>query len=570
MTTDIRSHGFTALGPLHEGFARLTGLKAAGVAILLGAFSAVAFAPFHVSAVLIISFTGLVWMLDGARGQRNWGRATFMRGWAFGVGYFLVSMHWTAAPFLIDPAKHIWFIWMPLVLLPAGMALIWGAFMAMAAAFWSASPSRVFIFAVFFTLAEFVRGHLFGGFPWNLAGTTWMPGGAVSQLASLIGVYGLTLLTVFVMAAFAALVDTRDARGLVLRVTPAAVALIGFALAWSWGGQRLTAPAQMTTQTVTLLDAGVPQTDIATAGPAAIFQRYLTLMKADPGKPGDIVIWPEGAVPAYLLQDPYAMDDISAVLGDRVLIFGTARYQIGAKGKDEYFNTLAMIDQTANRAGPIAIYDKHRLVPFGELPASRIIPFGEAIAGILPPAMQQMASDGFHPGAGPAVIDYVGVAPPFVAMICYEGLFPAVARQANMMARADWMVLISEDGWFGPSMGPAQHYAQNRYRAIESGVPMVRVASRGVSAIVDPMGREIVRAAAMDGTSAPATPGSAALLSGELTTELATRPGWKTKAAKGTLPAPLARTLYQTRAGSVLFWAGMAIFILLAFVTWRR
>lgn len=119
MKSEIRSHGFTALGPLHEAFARLTGLKAAIVAILLGAFSAVAFAPFHFSPVLIISFTGLVWMLDGARGLRHWGRATFLRGWAFGAGYFLVSMHWTAAPFLIDPARHIWFIWMPLILLPA-------------------------------------------------------------------------------------------------------------------------------------------------------------------------------------------------------------------------------------------------------------------------------------------------------------------------------------------------------------------------------------------------------------------------------------------------------------------
>ncbi|HRX74903.1 MAG TPA: apolipoprotein N-acyltransferase, partial [Hyphomonas sp.] len=118
MNAAVRSHGFTALGPLHEAFARLTGWAAAGAAVLLGAFSAVAFAPFHFSAVLALSFTGLIWMIDGARSHRRWGRAVFMRCWAFGVGFTLVSMHWTAEPFLVDPERFAIFLWMPLVLLP--------------------------------------------------------------------------------------------------------------------------------------------------------------------------------------------------------------------------------------------------------------------------------------------------------------------------------------------------------------------------------------------------------------------------------------------------------------------
>ena len=204
MTHPVRSHGFTALGPLHEAFARLTGWPAVITSLLLGAFSAVAFAPFHFSVVLVISFTGLIWMLDGARSHRKWGKAIFLRSWAFGAGFFLISMHWTAAPFLVEPEKHAIFLWMPLILLPGGMAIIWGVFGAMAGAFWSSSPSRIFIFALFFALAEFVRGHLFGGFPWNLPGTTWIPGGALSQTASIGGVYWLTLLTVFIMSAPAA------------------------------------------------------------------------------------------------------------------------------------------------------------------------------------------------------------------------------------------------------------------------------------------------------------------------------------------------------------------------------
>ena len=255
MTHPVRSHGFTALGPLHEAFARLTGWPAVITSLLLGAFSAVAFAPFHFSVVLVISFTGLIWMLDGARSHRKWGKAIFLRSWAFGAGFFLISMHWTAAPFLVEPEKHAIFLWMPLILLPGGMAIIWGVFGAMAGAFWSSSPSRIFIFALFFALAEFVRGHLFGGFPWNLPGTTWIPGGALSQTASIGGVYWLTLLTVFIMSAPAALVDTRESRQLAVRMAPSFAAAILIALGWTWGAQRIAQPSAQSDQFVVLMDS---------------------------------------------------------------------------------------------------------------------------------------------------------------------------------------------------------------------------------------------------------------------------------------------------------------------------
>ena len=547
MTHEVRSHGFTALGPLHEAFARLTGWAAVATCILLGAFSAVAFAPFHFSAVLVISFTGLIWMLDGARGHRKWGKAVFLRCWAFGVGFFLISMHWTAAPFLVEPEKHAIFLWMPLVLLPGGMAIIWGVFGAMAGAFWSASPSRIFVFAFFFALAEYVRGHLFGGFPWNLPGTTWVPGGALSQGASLGGVYWLTLVTVFLMSTPAALVDTRDARGLMLRIAPSFAAVILLALGWSWGSQRIATPSAMTDQTVVLMDSGVPQDEKWEIGPDPILIEYLRLLSNQEGEPGDIIIWPEGALPTTLLQDANALDAVGAYLGPRKLIVGTTRYEITGDNTRDYYNSLTVIDDTAIRSGPVALYDKHRLVPFGELAAAQIIPFGEALSGILPGAIQRMARDGFHPGPGPAVI-YADDIPPFVAMICYEGLYPSIPRNANLGARADWLVLISNDAWFGGGMGPAQHYAQNRYRAIETGLPLARVASRGASAMVDGHGREVFRAAPV--TDAPS--------------------GWNTDFGRGKLPAPAPVTLYQTRLGLLLFWLTLSLFVGLAFLTWRR
>ena len=547
MTHPVRSHGFTALGPLHEAFARLTGWPAVITSLLLGAFSAVAFAPFHFSVVLVISFTGLIWMLDGARSHRKWGKAIFLRSWAFGAGFFLISMHWTAAPFLVEPEKHAIFLWMPLILLPGGMAIIWGVFGAMAGAFWSSSPSRIFIFALFFALAEFVRGHLFGGFPWNLPGTTWIPGGALSQTASIGGVYWLTLLTVFIMSAPAALVDTRESRQLAVRMAPSFAAAILIALGWTWGAQRIAQPSAQSDQFVVLMDSGVPQSEKWEIGPDPILIEYLRMLSTQEGEAGDIVLWPEGALPTTLLQDANALDAVGAYLVPRKLIAGTTRYEITGKDMRDYYNSLTVIDENAIRSGPVALYDKHRLVPFGELPATRIIPFGQAMSGILPGAIQRMASDGFRPGLGPAVI-YADDIPPFVAMICYEGLYPSIPRNANLGARADWLVLISNDAWFGGGMGPAQHYAQNRYRSIETGLPMARVASRGASAIVDGLGREVLRAAPV--ADAPS--------------------GWNTSFGRGRLPLPEPVTLFQTRIGLILFWLSLFLFVGLAFLTWRR
>ena len=547
MSDAVRSHGFTALGPLHESLAHLKGWQAGLAAAVFGALAAFAFAPFHFSAVLALSFPALVWMIDGARADRRWGRAVFFRGWAFGSGFFLVSMHWTAMPFLVNPEQHLAFIWLPLIVLPAGMGLIWGAFAAMAGAFWSASPSRIFIFALFFALAEWTRGHLFGGFPWNLPGTTWVPGDAFSQAASLGGVYWLTLLTVFVMAAPAALVDTRDARGLGLRLTPAFGAVIVLALGWAWGAERVAQPSPLTDQPVVIMDAGVPQEewDRLDAGPVLL--EYVRMLTYPDSKPGDIVVWPEGAVPGFLLQESDSLDAISSYIGERTLIVGATRYEWMTEQTPVYYNSLAVLDAKANETGPVSLYDKHRLVPFGELAAVDFIPFGRQFAALLPPTTQRLAASGFRPGGGATAIQSDRV-PPFVALICYEGLFPEITRKANLTDRAQWIVLVSNDAWFGAGMGPAQHYAQNRYRAIETGLPLVRAANRGMSGIVDGYGRETMRT--IPAETAPE--------------------GWSTTYGRDRIPEPAPVTVYQTRLGAGLFWFSLCLFALLAFISWRR
>ena len=544
---DPRSRGLGVLTALHEAIARTRGVTALLFAALLGAFCALGFAPFHLSPALVIAFVGLIWLLDGARSQRQWGRAMFARAWAFGYGYFLVGMYWTAFPFLVEPERHAIFLWMPLILLPGGMALIWGAACALAGAFWSASASRVFIFALFMGGAELIRGTLFGGFPWNLPGTTWAPGGAMSQVASIGGVYWLTLMTLFVAASPAALVDTRETNSVLGRAVPAvmAVALVGFSFAW--GSQRLADDTVMTERTILLMDAGVPQAEKFKDRGEPVIARYLDLLQNVPSEDGDIIIWPEGALPYGLLEDNNALDLVSAFLGRRALIAGSARFT-REDNENVAYNSLVMFTAGSNTTELAALYDKHRLVPFGELPASKIIPFGEQIAGILPDALQRIAKNGFEPGAEATVLLPQVVAPPFIPIICYEGLFPEIVRKAQPQRdAAEWIVVISNDAWFGGGLGPAQHYAQNRYRAIESGLPMARVATFGMTAMVDGYGREIAR-----GNPAPGDP-----------------VGWRSAVVRTGLPAALENTPYQ-RFGETFFWLTLVLFAGLAFLNWRR
>lgn len=561
MTEDtVKSHGFTALGPVHEALARAHGKTAHAVAFLLGAFSTLAFAPFHVTPVLVVSFTGLLWMLDGTRSRRRYGRAAFARGWWFAFGFFLVSMHWVAFAFLVDAQSHLMLIWMPLIALPGGMALIWGALAAIAANFWSSSPSRIFVFAAAFGIAEWIRGHLFGGLPWNLPGTTFIPGGALSQAASIGGVYWLTLLTILCAVAPAAFVDTRESKGLSMRFAPSLIAVVLVAGGWAWGAQRLAQPTEFRDQAVVLMDAGVPQklkwarndSGEMTLHPDKLLRRYIELLRDVENVPGDIVIWPEGALTfdlpysRPLLRNGNALDAISASIGDRYLIAGSVRYEVDPVENDvTWFNSLAVLDKSSNRSGHLALYDKHRLVPIGELPIARIIPFGSIFARYLPNAIQQQALNGFQPGPGPAIPYVNDEFPPFLAMICYEGLYPEIGR--NVSSRPDWIVMISIDSWFGGGIGPAQHYAQNRYRSIETGLPMARVASRGVSAVIDGMGRETSRGIQQADDSE----------------------GWISSVVRSNLPQKLKKTQYMQR-GVAYFWLTWSVIILLAFVFWRK
>jgi apolipoprotein N-acyltransferase len=400
---------------------------------------------------------------------------------------------------------------------------------------------RVLVFAALFCLLEWLRGHVLTGFPWNPAGASWKAGSAGSQFASVVGVYGLGFVTVAAVSAFAPLLGpgTRERR--------AASALIGAGvlLALVIGGMiRLHgAKVEFSPTLIRIVQADVAQESKWT--PEAyqgIVDRYLNLT-ARPGEGGlpDVVVWPEGALPASANQvfadgAPEATAIARALQPGQTLLMGLARAEPSPKpgAPDRYFNSLFALHDEGDGPGlrVSGIYDKYRLVPFGEY-----LPLGELMGALGIRSLVHMPSD-FSAGPKPAPIDLPN-APRVQPLICYESLYPGFTPGGAK--RPSWIANVSNDAWFGRTSGPLQHLNLASYRAIETGLPVVRATPTGVSAMIDGWGR-LVPGKRLD-------PGESGVID-------------------AFLPRPAPATLYG-RVGDLFFW--LAVLASLAIcLPWNR
>jgi apolipoprotein N-acyltransferase len=477
------------LAPAYLWVAGQTGWRGLALCAALGAVANLGFPPVFFWPAMAVALTGLVWSLDAAKLSQRPLRDAFWRVFAFGFTYYLVGMHWIAAAFLVDPGAHLIFIWMPLIALPGGLAALLALCVNVGFRFWCPGPARLILFSVAFMFGEWLRGSLFGigGLPWNLPGMVWDPGGAVSQSASIWGIYGLSALTVIALASPATLADAR-ARGTTgSRAAPIITAAIVFGAIWGWGARRLeTIPPAPEGPMVRLIEAGVPQSEKYKSGVAEhVVLRFAELIGPDTPDTPSIVIWPEGAVPYRLFEWPEALDLVADSVGGRRLIMGVARREQPDTDEEKAYNSLAVISGDSGTRGPLALYDKHMLVPFGEF-----TPF----AGLLEAAglrtLQKLAPGGFDAGPMPSPVGVLGV-PDFGPLICYEAIFPGLSPTGADRPR--WLINISNDSWFGNLTGPHQHAAQARYRSIEEGLPMARVAAGGLTGMIDAYGRWTAR-----------------------------------------------------------------------------
>lgn len=475
---------FTAgpLAPLRYGalwLAAAAGWPRHVTAFLLGALAAAALPPVDMAPVLVLSFSGLVWLADGSRN----GRSAFALGWSFGFGFLVAGLYWIAASLFVDIAAFWWMLPFAVLGLPALLAVFPGAALwahHAACRRWRITGSaRIVVLAVAWTAAEWLRGHLMTGFPWNLIGYAWsggFPGAlAMLQTVSVAGIYGLSLLTVLAAALPARLGDLAGNRwGAVL----AALLLVGLPAAG--GTWRLaTGPRQDVAGAVLrLVQPSIPQRFKNDRGSlAGNFQRLLAL-SAEPGADKvSAIIWPESAAPPFLERYPDERAAIASVLPPGgLLITGMVRGAPISGPPDQIWNSIVALDRSGAIVGA---YDKFRLVPFGEyVPFRSILP----VAKVVP----QMGD--FSRGPGPRTIDLPGL-PPVDPLDCYEIIFPGEITDPG--TRPAWLLNLSNTAWFGATSGPYQHAAMSRVRAVEEGLPLARDANNGISAVFDPYGRVV-------------------------------------------------------------------------------
>lgn len=471
--------------------AGLRGARRALFGVLLGAVSVLAFAPVHAWPVLFLTFGALVWLLDGCHAQREslserLKCAGFVGFW-FGFGYFLAGLYWIAEAFLIEPLRHGWLLPFVMTALPGGMALFFAAACALAMLLWLPGAGRVFALAIALGLAEFARGHVLTGLPWNLISYGLLGTLPLMQLAALFGVYALSLLAVLLFASPAAIFAPSGTH-LAGRKGMAALAsllVLLLGLGYVWGERRLASAAHDSTGLrLRIVQANVDQADKwAPENSAEIFTDYLDLTRSGGLDGINIVIWPETAVPFLLADAPDALLAIGAALPEGTsLLVGSARFveerdAQGALSAPRIYNSLLVIDDQGRVIGG---YDKIHLVPFGEY-----LPFQDFLESL---GIMQLTGvrGGFSVGGGPRLLAIPG-APPASPLICYEIIFPDEVTEKR--ARPGWLLNITNDAWFGSSAGPYQHFHQAQVRAIEQGLPVARAANTGISAVIDPYGR---------------------------------------------------------------------------------
>ena len=345
---------------------RLRGLPLYALLAMAGAFSALAHAPYHVLPALILGFVILILALDGARATARPLLAGFARAWAFGAGFFLAGTFWVANAFLVSVQDHAWLIWAPLTLLPGGLAIFWGVAGLAYVAQKRKGAARVAAFALAFLAVEVLRSTILSGFPWNLPGHVCQAGGAVSQSASLMGAIGLSALVLYAFASPVALIG----RGRFLnRAYPMALSLVVVSGLWGWGAVRLSgAEVEATDVTIRLVQLDRPQEDLRPEQRDEILEAYLDHTLRDGIEQADLVIWPEGSIPAYLLAEPTLMTRIhdSLPLGTR-LVAGAPHIEWGPdRQPSAYYNSLHALQMREDTVLVEARYDKARLVPFGE------------------------------------------------------------------------------------------------------------------------------------------------------------------------------------------------------------
>ncbi len=479
--------------------------------LVAGAICALSMPPWFYLPTIFVTLPLWIWCLDGAERQTGWGRVfgpAFQIGFSFALGYFATSLHWIGAAFYVDGGWLLYAMPFAVLAIAAMLAVFWGLASALAHQLWSPSWTRIIVLALALSAAEFARGHLFTGFPFNLLGYSLTANETMMQSASIVGMYGLTLVAAFI-GFLPALIWPRDERSLAARLFPLFAIVSILAVQLGYGQYRLTSVeiTQRDDMRLRLVQPGITQDEKWLPGNAEfVLDRLISLSQSrtDPQDTGLIgithLIWPEASLPFFLTDYPEALVKIAQMLPEgTTLLTGAPRRETGLASNQLEYNSILAIDA----AGEIlSSYDKTHLVPFGEY-----LPF-QSFLKSLGVSQFVSANKGWSAGETRHLMQ-TDTTPPFLPLICYEAVFSGA--MGDEVDAAQYILNLTNDAWFDKSIGPAQHFHHARVRAVEHGLPMVRVANTGKSAIIDPLGR----------LSGSLEPGQSGLIDGTMPNRLA-------------------------------------------------
>jgi apolipoprotein N-acyltransferase len=459
-----------------------------------GAVATLAMPPLFVWPVLIAVFFVVVRVLDDVCARSKHGRQRLWRcarvGWLFGFGYFVVGLYWISASLFVDAGSFAWLLPFSATLIPAGLAAFWAVAIGLAGFFWRSAPTRILLLATTLAMAEWLRGHLFTGLPWNTLGYALTAPPHFLQSASIFGVYGLTFWTVLLLGLPSMLSGARTTRwstGICLGVPAVALALLAV-----WGAMQEASGPQGTVPGIRLriVQPNVEQSfKWAPEQRRAIFDGLIaSSRRGASGQTDDLkdithVIWPESSIPFLLLQNPSALDAVGRLLAGRAhLVTGAIRIDEAAGTEPKIFNSILALDGDARL---VASYDKVHLVPFGEY-----LPFQSTMERL---GFEQLTRQrgGFAAGRREDRRLAVPGLPRLAPLICYEAIFPDEVRPVG--DRPQLLFNVTNDAWFGRTAGPHQHFHQARVRAVEQGLPLVRAANTGISGVIDGRGRVLAQ-----------------------------------------------------------------------------
>ena len=446
-----------------------------GAAVLAGIAASTALPPTGMLFALLALSAPLYWL---SRTERRLEAAAL--GLATGFGWFLVSLSWTSQAFVTSGGWHVLLIPFPALGLPLALGAFWGAAFLLSAALCRHPVPRLLLAVALLALAEYVRGLAFTGFPWNIPGMAFVSGGFGFLSSAVVGPWGVTVATLLLAAVPALLLC--GARRLSLAVF--AVLMLEFG-----SGQIahvVDGPDEyFHLARVRLVQPNIPQDEKWLEEERGGHLGRLVELSRQPPLPGtDLVVWPESAFAGFLEYELGTLSGTAqaASSGSARVLAGSLRIEApeASGGKERYYNSMALFGPDGTLEGH---YDKRHLVPFGEYaPFRRYIPFVDAIAG----------PNDFSPGRkvkALVVNTPDGRSVRMLPLICYEIVFPDAVRRALIETRADMIVNITNDAWFGNTTGPRQHLAMAQMRAAELGVPEVRVANNGISAVINSAGQ---------------------------------------------------------------------------------